>query len=229
MKTFFHLGNIEPDYRSIMREHTGIRLGEKKIPARKLVIAEQIHSDHVHVCSEADFGAGFGDHPQIPGADALLTNIPGQYLLIRTADCFPILLLDSNAGAVGAVHSGREGTRKNIAGRVVRHMESEYGVFPRDTIAWIGPGICGHHYEVGGKVWEEFNQSMQDSGFEPSRSAERRLDLRARISAQLIAAGIPPENIRQQNICTYESPEHFSFRKNGTHNRQINLVGIEYE
>lgn len=229
MKIFFHFGNIEPDYRSIMREHTGIRLRDTEIPAQKLVIAEQIHSDHVHVCSAADSGAGFWDHPQIPGADALLTNIPGQYLLIRTADCFPILLLDRNAGAVGAIHSGREGTRKNIADKAVRHIESEYGVFPRDIIAWIGPGICGRHYEVGREVWEEFNQSMQDSGFGPSRSAERRLDLRARISAQLIAAGIPPENIRQQNICTYESPEHFSFRKNGTHNRQINLVGIEYE
>lgn len=229
MRAFFHLGNIEPDYRSIMREHTGIRLGEKTIPARKLVIAEQIHSDHVHVCSGSDFGAGFGDHPQIQGADALLTTIPGQYLLIRTADCFPILLLDKNAGAVGAIHSGREGTRRNIAGKTVLRLEKEFGIPARDIIAWIGPGICGCHYEVGGEIWEEYNQSMLDRGFEPSRSADRRLDLRAGISAQLIVAGIPPENIRQQNICTYESPEHFSFRKNGTHNRQINLVGIEYE
>ncbi len=229
MRTFFHLGNIEPDYRSIMKEHAGVRIGGKDIQAEHLVIAEQIQSDHVHICSGSDFGAGFGDHPQIQGSDALVTNIPGQFLLIRTADCFPILLLDVNCGAVGAIHSGREGTRKNIAGKTVDLMGLEFGISPRDLIALIGPGICENHYEVGGDIWAEYNRSMKNGGFKTLDPGKRKIDLRSGIYSQLLAAGIPAANIKHQNICTFESAEHFSFRKNGTHNRQINIVGIEYE
>jgi len=223
MKVFHHLGNAEPDYRTIMKEHKGVSLGKRQIPADRLVIAEQTHSDIVHVCAESDSGAGFGSHPQIAGADALISNIPGQYLLVRTADCFPVLLLDRRNRAVGAVHSGREGTRKNITGK------EEFGVEARDIIAWIGPGICARHYEVGGDIWEEYIHSMLSNGFEPDLFNERQIDLRGGIFQQLAAAGVPAENIKQRFICTWESAEHFSFRRDGTHNRQINLAGIEYE
>lgn len=206
-----------------------IRLGDKQIPAGNVVVAEQTHSDLVHICTAEDSGAGFGDHPQIPVADGLVTNIPGQYLLIRTADCTPVLLMDQQGRAVGAVHSGREGTRKNIAGKAVKLLQDHYGVAPQDITAYIGAGICWEHYQVSEAIWQEFMHSLQENGLKPDTSKPRHINIRLCIFQQLIAAGIPFKNIEQDHTCTFESGDHFSFRRDGTHNRQINLIGIEYD
>ncbi|MBW6514876.1 MAG: polyphenol oxidase family protein, partial [Candidatus Syntrophosphaera sp.] len=187
------------------------------------------HSDRVHICSEDDCGAGFWSHAQIPDTDGLLTNLPGQYLLIRTADCTPVLLLDKGCRAVGAVHSGREGTRKNIVGKAARLMQSRYGIQADDIIAHVGAGICHRHYQVDEKTWHSYNSSMREQGFYPNLDLHRHIDIRRGIFQQLIAAGIPFKNIDQECVCTYESPEHFSWRRDCTNNRQINLIGMEHE
>lgn len=229
MKVFLHLGGNVPDYRGIMREQGDFVIEGKRIPADRVVIAEQTHSDLAHRCGEEDGGAGFGSHPQIPIADALITDVAGLYLLIRTADCTPVLLYDEACRAVGAVHSGREGTRKNIAGKTVQQLRQDYGIQPKDLLAWVGAGICARHYEVDAATWSDYHESLQAQGFSPQPAPHRHIDIGGDICQQLAAAGIPPRNIFRQEICTLESPHHFSWRRDGTRNRQINLIGIEYE
>lgn len=212
-----------------MHAQSDFYIGEKLIPCSKIVIAEQTHSDLIHVCTVDDSGAGFGDHPQISVADGMITHIPNQYLLIRTADCTPVLFLDRKNRAVGAVHSGREGTRKNIAGKAVKLMQDQYGCQPQDLTVHIGAGVCADHYKVSNSIWDEFNDSMVQNGVKPLFNSECHIDIRLCIFQQLILAGIPYRNIEQEFICTHESPRHFSFRRDGSRNRQINLVGIEYD
>lgn len=229
MKIWWHLGDGNPDYRGIMREQGDFCVGDKRIPAHRVVIAEQVHSAQVHLCSEADSGAGFGSHPQIAGADGLVTAVPGQYLLIRTADCLPVLLADSQNRAVGAVHSGREGTRKNIVGRAVRLLQDKFAIAAQDLLAYIGAGVCRQHYEVDEQTWEEYNRALREQGLFPDLSLYRHPDIRLGVFQQLIAAGIPFRNIEQVCICTYEAYNYHSYRRDGTRNRQINLIGMEYE
>jgi polyphenol oxidase len=229
MRVFWHLGNFVPDYRSIMREHKDFLIGNKLINAGRVVIAEQTHSDLVHICNDEDSGAGYGTHPQIQTADALITNVPLQYLMIRTADCFPVLLADNDAKAVGAVHSGREGTRKNIVGKAIAALNNAYGINPFDMVAYIGAGICTEHYQIEKHIWRDFVSSMREIGIYQEYTDEQHINIHSYIILQLLHAGVPAENITTQNICTYESAQHFSFRRDGTHNRQINLIGIEYE
>ncbi len=229
MRTFFHLGTVIPDYRSIMREHGDFQIAGKTIPATRVVIAEQTHSDLVHVCTESDCGAGFGVHSQIAICDALITNIPQQYLLIRTADCTPVIISDKQGRAVGAVHSGREGTRKNIVGKTVLAFQEHYGIPASDIQAYIGAGICHRHYQVDEKTWQEFNTSILELGIVLDTTLDRHIDIQQIIYKQLLKAGVASDNIEQNQICTYESADHFSYRRDGTHNRQINLIGMEYE
>jgi len=229
MKYFLHLGNNDPDYRGIMERQTDFHAGGKLIPALRTVIAEQTHSDLVHVCSESDSGAGFGSHPQISTADGFISNIPNQYLLIRTADCTPVIFVDKQLRAVGAVHSGREGTRKNIAGKAVRLLGSEYGIAPTEILAWIGAGICQQHYPVADDVWYHYVESMQALGLDTSLQKKPFLNIRLSIFQQLISSGIPFRNIEQDSTCTWESACHFSWRRDGSRNRQINIVGLEDE
>jgi hypothetical protein len=228
-KIFFHLGDSSLDYRSLMQRADDIVIEDKIIPPSKMVIAEQTHSDLVHICRPEDSGAGFGDHPQIPLCDALVSGIPDQYLLIRTADCFPILLFDPKREVVGAVHSGREGTRKNIVGNTIRVMLEEFGSDPADIIAHVGAGICEEHYEVGSDLFEAFNEQLTINGFCPCTGLSGHLNLRTTIFQQLIRAGLRFINIENIHACTYEDPAYFSYRRDHGNNRQINLIGISYE
>lgn len=228
-KVCFHLGNNTPDYRTIMREHDDFEVAGRVIPKDRIVIAAQTHSDLVHICSEQDCGAGFADHAQIPIADGLITNIPNQWLMIRTADCTPILLYDDALKVVAAVHSGREGTRKNIAGACVSAMQQHFGCNAANIVAYIGAGICEEHYEVSEELYIEFNASLSAQNFCPCTKQYRHLNIRSTIFQQLIRAGLRFFNIENIHVCTYEDASYFSFRRDGTHNRQINLIGISDE
>lgn len=229
MRVFSYLGNAKPDYRSLMREQKDLLIEGVSIPVNRLVVAEQTHSKLVHQCTAADCGAGLGDHPQIAVADGFITDIPNQFLLIRTADCTPVLIYDPSGKAVAALHSGREGTRKNIAGQAVKQLVESYSCKPQDLLAVIGAGICAEHYEVSPQIYDDFITSLAQMGIEAQSPRYRHLDIQGSIYRQLIHAGLLPGNIHKHEICTFEREDYFSFRRDGTHNRQINLIGIQDE
>jgi len=229
MSIFFHLGKRNPDYRSLMREQQDFVVDGRTIPINRIVIADQTHSKLVHICSEDDCAAGWGDKPQIPVADGLITNIPNQFLLIRTADCTPIILMDAKQMVVSAVHSGREGTRKNIAGEAVLLMSNHYSCNPADILAYIGAGICHQHYEVSQEIYDQYNDSLIAAGLNPATNLPRHIDIRNSIFAQLLQAGLTINHIENISECTFENTAYHSFRREGTKNRQINLVGIIHE
>jgi len=227
MRTIFtHIGNNEPDYRALMATQKSIVLNNREIPFTQVVIAQQTHSAHVHVCQPADSGAGTGSKPQIQIADGFVTNITNQFLLIRTADCTPVLLYDESNFVVGAIHSGREGTRKNICGRAIEIMVSVFGCQVSNIKLIIGPGICEKHYEVSQEIWEEYNQTFIQAGIPLPETKSRHIDVRSSIQNQALFWNVPKQNIKIYDICTYESENYFSFRRNGTMNRQINLIGV---
>lgn len=223
---FLHMGTRIPDYRGIMKKQKDIILKGRNIPINNVVICEQTHSNMVHLCSVEDNGAGVKDHPQIAVADGLVTNICNQYLLIRTADCFPVMFFDEYQKVVAGVHSGREGTRKNIVGEAVKVMVEHYGCKPENIVAHIGAGICEQHYEVSELLWDEFNQNLEQMDLCPCNKQYRHLNLRATIHQQLIQAKLKFININNVQECTYENKDYFSYRKEKGNNRQINIIGI---
>lgn len=213
-------------YRTIMKNHADFVVNDILIAKDNVIITEQTHSNHVHICSAADSGAGFDSHLQIPDCDAMVTNLPNQFLLIRTADCTPILFYDNKTESIGAAHSGRVGTRKNIALQLILTMQTEYKSKPEDIRVWIGAGICNKHYQVSNEIWQDFNQYCSENGINFDASDSSHIDIQSIIYQQLTQAGILPEMIMTNDICTFESQVHYSYRKDGTHNRQINLIGL---
>ncbi|MCB5261573.1 MAG: polyphenol oxidase family protein [Candidatus Cloacimonetes bacterium] len=228
-KIFHYLGNKELDYRSLMRQQKGVSIDGKSILPVQMVICEQTHSSVVHICGDEDSGAGFGAHAQIPLADGFATNIADQYLLIRTADCYPVLLYEKDAKAIAAVHSGREGSRKNIVGRAVQILVEHFGCDPANIIAHVGAGVCEEHYQVSEELYEAFNASLSADGFSACTTQHRHLNLRAVIFQQLLRAGLKYINIENVQICSYEHPDYYSYRRDLGNNRQINLIGISNE
>lgn len=228
MRNFFYLGKSQPEYQQIQGQESLFIL-DRKIPLSKVVSAEQVHGSHIHLCSSQDFGAGFNGKAPIANADGLITNIPEQYLMIRTADCTPVLMMDKQHRAVAAVHSGREGTRQNIVGKAINMLQTHFDISPRDLYVWVGAGICASHYQVNPEVYEEFIASMHKQGLHPQLSKEHHINIRLAVFQQLLQANVAFRDIDQDMNCTHENSGYHSFRRDGSSRRQINLVGIEHE
>ena len=108
------------------------------LDASRLATAEQIHGDGVAVAAQP---------VAHPGADALVTSVPGLALGIYVADCAAVYLADRHGRAAGLVHSGRAGTTKNIVGRTISVLRDEYGIEAADLVAEISPCIRPPLYE----------------------------------------------------------------------------------
>jgi YfiH family protein len=96
-------------------------------------------------------------------ADAIITNKPDVTLVMRFADCVPILLFDPVNLAIGISHAGWIGTVSKIAGKTVLKMMQNYGTNPNDVLAAIGPSIGPDHYTIGNDVIEKVNSSFGDN------------------------------------------------------------------
>jgi len=154
----------------------------------------QIHSA---IVLEAKEGGVAGE------GDALITNVPGLFVSIRTADCVPCLLVDTEHRAVAAVHAGWRGTAAGILSRTLQKMAQLYKTNPADVKLAFGPAILGCCYEVGPEVAAEFQ-----------RSGRCHLDLIAENRRQAANAGIPEESISSLNLCTScNLGDFYSFRK----------------
>ncbi|MGD0877851.1 MAG: peptidoglycan editing factor PgeF [Anaerolineales bacterium] len=93
-------------------------------------------------------------------ADTILTNRPGITLLMRFADCVPILLHDPVRKVAGIVHAGWMGTVRGTVRMAVEAMQSRYGSVPSDILAGIGPSIGPDHYEIGPDVIAQVRQAF---------------------------------------------------------------------
>lgn len=169
-----------------------------------VVSCKQTHSDIVKIVDESTRGT------EIPDCDALITNIRNLPLLIRTADCVPVVLYDKRKHVIANVHSGRVGTQKQIVRKTVEMMQSHYGSSSSDIIAAIGPHICGNCYEVDAACASEFGEKYI-VGF--SKSQKPLIDIASACKEQLEATGVNSNNIFISDICTAESPEWPSWRR----------------
>ena len=224
-RNWFYLGDRKTDYLSLLSECCAVKLEGKSIDIGRAVLAEQVHGDHIHICTESDSGAGFEGCEKIAGADGLITAIPNQYLMIRTADCYPVLIFDPECKAIAALHSGREGTRLNITGKAINILKDEFGCDPAKLCAYIGAGVCEDHYEVSEDIYESFINDISAQGF-AHRAPHRSLNLRMVVFQQLIKCGITFKNIENIQECSYENQAYFSYRRDKGNNRQINIIGI---
>jgi YfiH family protein len=177
---------------------------------------KQIHSDRI---VEADGSPGV-----IGEGDALIGGRPGVLVGVRTADCVPILMVDTRRRAVAAVHAGWRGSSAAIARKCVELLEQRYGSDPADVQAAIGPAIGACCYQVGPEVAQRF------AGWFPQFAGVDRpvnIDLAAVNRKQLEEAGVPARQIHGGAPCTFCAAELHSYRRDGPHaGRLISAIGI---
>jgi YfiH family protein len=177
----------------------------------RLVRMHQVHGADVHVVEAA------APTDEVPVADALVTRAPGVVLMVRVADCVPVLLGDPVAGVVGAVHSGRPGLAAGVVPAAVAAMRR---LGATDLTAWVGPHVCGACYEVPEQLRAEVSAVVPEAFAETSWGTPA-LDIGAGVLAQLRAADV---TVNDESRCTVEDDDLFSYRRQGA--RSGRLAGL---
>lgn len=165
----------------------------------------QVHGDVIH----------FGPKPFAPeqhatqDGDGIATDIPGHGLIVKTADCQPILLAHKSGKYVAGLHAGWRGNKINFPGSGVRRFCAHYNLKPEDVYAVRGPSLSPDaaefvHFE------KDFGPGF-DSYF---NSETKRVDLWRMTRDQLMAAGVPEKQIFSLDFCTMGLDDtFFSYRK----------------
>ena len=176
------------------------------LTAERVVSPHQVHSNRVTRAGVQDSGR------VVPSTDGLVTDTPGLALLLRFADCQPIILYDPVNHALGIIHAGWRGVAQAIARRAVETMQETFGTRPQDLIAGLGPAIGPCCYTVGHNVASAMGYALPD--WSQVMSIEEngwRFDLPVANAQQLFAAGV--RKIEQAHLCTAcRNDEFFSHR-----------------
>ena len=191
--------------RRLLYEHLGL----------EVYWLRQTHGTKV---AEPDLGAC--DFP--PEADAWVCFEPGKVCGVLTADCLPVFFCDRKGTRVGIAHAGWRGLLKGVIDATVIALDSS----PSDLIAWLGPALGAHAYQVGDEMRNAFIDDYEEDifAFVPDNSGLWRADLYALAANRLRRLGV---SFTGGNYCTFYDRESFySYRRDGCTGRMANLIWL---
>jgi len=234
--------NVERN-RIIFAQAIGAGNGKSPWP---LVQMKQVHSGVVHKVDGPISG-------QLTG-DGLITNVPELLIGIKTADCIPVLVVDTKKRAVGAFHAGWRGTVARVVEKGIGEMRKHYGTNPSDIEAAIGPAVHKCCYTVGEELIQAFESQFayakelfhEEYDFESlhnkypmlflnqrapghgEAATKIQLDLVEANRRQLLDARVPEANIYAFDACTScDTKTFFSHRaESGKTGRMMAGIGI---
>jgi hypothetical protein len=190
---------------------------------RRLPVAlAQVHGCQIQSASEVR------DLETPAQGDGLISQDASEILMMRFADCVPVLLFDPERQVAGLAHAGWKGTVLKVAAETVKVMHVRFGCRPKNILAGIGPSICADHYEVGEDVRSAAVTAFGEDTdlLQPSRPGKVKFDLRQANQRVLHEAGV--QNIEIAGQCTVcQNEDWFSHRaKAGETGRFAAFIGV---
>lgn len=165
---------------------------------------EQIHSKKLALALR----------PGVYRADGLFSRRVNNFLVVKTADCLPLLLAEA-ANWVGVIHLGWRSARAGILENIPVDLTK--------SKVFAGPGLRSCCYRVG----EEFQNyrslvpalKRASCGwfFDPVKFAREKLAF----------LGLQPGNFLDSGFCSYCRGGFFSYRKNKACGRTLSFIGIK--
>jgi hypothetical protein len=180
----------------------------------EVIMVDQAHGSDVAVVDGPDFAAPGS------GADALVSSRVGIALAILVADCLPVLLADAGRQIIGVAHVGRRGLAAGVLQHTVAAMV-DLGARAADTVAVVGPGVCGACYQVPAAMRDSVAALVPGSASTTAAGAPS-LDLSA--GAVEILLGLGLSEVRPTGICTRADDRFYSYRRDGVTGRFAGVV-----
>ncbi len=176
----------------------------------------------VHGCEVAELGPIAGEEE--PCVDAAISHIPGTVLAILSADCLPVLLCSEDGEHIAAAHAGWRGLAAGVLEAVVQSL----GVPGERLLAWLGPCIAAHSYEVDDTVRDAFMQfdAEASQAFTATRAGHWLCSLEQLARQRLQACGVV--RIAGGGFDTYIDQRFYSWRRDGiSSGRFASLIWLE--
>ena len=158
-------------------------------------------------------------------ADASFTDAPDVVCVVSIADCMPVFITDKAGLCVGVAHAGWRGLAAGVLQATAQAIRQRVARPDADLLAYLGPAIGPHHFEVGTDVLEAMSVRLPDAvrAFAPAANGKYLADLFALGRQALESAGVV--HIYGGNDCTFSDPARFySFRRDGTTGRHAALI-----
>ncbi|WP_405612195.1 peptidoglycan editing factor PgeF [Streptomyces sp. NBC_00076] len=213
-----NLGGAVGDGPDAVRTNRELAAKSLGLEPAQVVWMNQVHGSDVLVVD----GPG-GSASAVPAVDAVVTARRGVALAVLTADCTPVLLADPVAQVVAAVHAGRPGMVAGVVPAAVRAM-IEIGAEPSRIVARTGPAVCGRCYEVPEEMRAEV-AAVEPTAHARTSWGTPAVDVAAGVHAQLERLGV--RDREQSPVCTLESGDHFSYRRDRTTGRLASYVWLD--
>jgi len=191
------------------------------------VCANQTHSANVHQVTVDDKGRGAqSTEDAIVDTDALYTFEPNTLLCTFTADCVPVIFYNEASGLTGVIHSGWQGTVKEIAQKVFHRILEEHKCDPKDIQVLLGPALSQENFEVDADVYDKFAALgyADDYMYFKEETNKYHIDNQLTVKKQCELAGIPTANITIDRTCTFKSEEGFSYRQDKKTGRHLSFI-----
>ncbi|MFE0135135.1 peptidoglycan editing factor PgeF [Streptomyces sp. NPDC059037] len=213
-----NLGGAVGDDPQAVRTNRDLAAKSLGIEPARVVWMNQVHGNDVAVV-DGPWGAG----AEIPAVDAVVTARRGLALAVLTADCTPVLLADPVAKVAAAVHAGRPGMVAGVVPAAVGAMV-ELGADPDRIVARTGPAVCGRCYEVPEAMRADV-AAAEPAAYAETSWGTPAVDVTAGVHAQLERLGV--RDREQSPVCTLESGDHFSYRRDRTTGRLAGYVWLD--
>jgi hypothetical protein len=176
----------------------------------------QVHGTDIVFAAEQNEEAG---HPP-PLADALATQEAGAGLMVKVADCQPVLVAHASGRFIGAFHVGWRGNRSGAILQWIDAFCRAYRILPSDVSAVRGPSLG-----PGKSEFVNFEEEWGPGFAAYLDPAAQTVDLWRLTRDQLLAAGLDPARIFSLDLCTYSLSEtFFSHRRSRDQGRQAGII-----
>ena len=187
----------------------------------RLCYCQQVHEARIAVLDDARMGG------PLPSYDGVVTHLGGVPLMTFSADCPLVLAYDPVRPALGLAHASWRCTLARLTGRLTELMISRLGCRAPDLLAGVGPGAGPCCYEVQADVYSAASALALDSPagsqgladrdrFFQRRGGRLYFDLWQANHAQLVEAGVRPENVEVAELCTLcHNDVFYSHRREG--------------
>ncbi|MFE6164245.1 peptidoglycan editing factor PgeF [Streptomyces sp. NPDC056486] len=213
-----NLGGAVGDDPQAVRTNRALAAESLGIDPARVVWMNQVHGPDVVVVD-----GPWGSDAEIPAVDAVVTARRGLALAVLTADCTPVLLADPVAKVAAAAHAGRPGMVAGVVPAAVETMV-KLGADPARIIARTGPAVCGRCYEVPEAMRAEV-AAIEPAAYAETSWGTPAVDVTAGVHAQLERLGA--HDREQSPVCTLESGDHFSYRRDRTTGRLAGYVWLD--
>ena len=148
-------------------------------------------------------------------ADASYADQPNHVCAVLTGDCLPVLFCRQDGTQVAAVHAGWRGLANGIIEKTVQKLNDATSS-KHPLLAWLGPAIGHHAYEIGDEVRDIFLMHDSNAAAAFHLSTQNRWFANLYELARLRLNQVGVTQIYGGNFCTYsDNTRFFSARRDG--------------